>query len=312
MIVVAGFNTAIDRRVDVGALRCGTVHRALRVVERVGGKGVHVAQTIAALGESVRLVGLADAAHRLQLRTDLHRRNVVWREVLAAGALRQCAAIHEADGRVTEILEPGPGIDAATSGALIDATRAALQGASLLICTGSLPAGFAAENYADLLRGAAARGVKCFLDASGAALRTGIGVRPWLVKPNADEAGVFLGRPVRDVAAARDCARALQAAGVATPVVTLGDSGAVGFDGREFWLARAPRATTGTAVGSGDCFLAGLAVGMARGEPLDACLRLATACGAANAASDEAGYADPERVAAWLPRVSVTALATAP
>jgi len=61
MITVAGFNTALDKLVDVDALRPGAMQRASAVRVSFGGKGLHVAQTIAALGERVRLVGLVDA-----------------------------------------------------------------------------------------------------------------------------------------------------------------------------------------------------------------------------------------------------------
>lgn len=308
MITVVGFNTAIDRRVDLEALQPGRVQRAVSADARPGGKGLHVAETVAALGEPVVLVGLTDAAHADELQNRLRTRGVEWRPVHTTRPLRQCLAIHEADGRVTEILEPGATLDSAAREALLDAVRGAFDRSSVLVFSGSLPCGFASDAYASLIREASARGVRCLLDTSGAALREGIGARPWLVKPNADEAAALLGRRVDGMEGAVDCVRQLQRGGVARAVVTLGAAGAVGFDGEHLWRATSAPATVRNSVGSGDCFLAGLAVGAARDESLDAALRRAVACGAANAESADTGYAPLDRVTAWLPRVMVEAL----
>ncbi|MGH8146790.1 MAG: 1-phosphofructokinase family hexose kinase [Rhodanobacteraceae bacterium] len=308
MITVVGFNTAIDRRVDLGALQPGRVQRAVAAEARPGGKGLHVAETVAALGEPVTLVGLTDAAHADALRNRLHTRGVEWRPVHTARPLRQCLAIHEADGRVTEILEPGATLDSAIREALLGAVRSALDESNVLVFSGSLPRGFASDTYAGLIREASARGVRCLLDASGEALREGIVARPWLVKPNVDEAASLLGRRVDSMDDAVDCARELHRHGVARAVVTLGAAGAVGFDGEGLWRATSAPAEVRNSVGSGDCFLAGLAVGAVRDESIDVALRRAVACGAANAESADTGCVSLDRVAAWLPRVRVEAV----
>lgn len=309
MITVAGFNTAIDRRVDLDVLQPGTVQRARSVRVRPGGKGLHVAQTVAAFGEAVRLVGLSDAVHEDFLRTHLDARGVQWHAVCATGELRQCLAIHEAGGRVSEILERGPELDDAACGALLTTLAEAVDGAHTLVISGSLPRGCAADTYANLIREATARGVHCLLDASGDALRQGIAACPWLVKPNADEAAALWGAPVKDVGTAAAFARWLHARGVARVIVTLGALGAVGFDGQSAWHARSARVEVRDSVGSGDCFLAGLAISAVRGDPLETSLRLAVSCGAANAESGEGGFAAPDRVAAWMPRVELRPLA---
>ena len=312
MISVVGFNTAIDRRVDVDTLRPGQVQRAVSVRSRPGGKGLHVAETVAALGEPVRLVGLADTEHATQLHNRLGAHGVGWLPVSTTHPLRQCLAIHEADGRVTEVLESGGTLAPAVCEALLDAARAAIEGSDVVVFTGSLPHGIQPVAYAQLIRDASARGVRCLLDASGDVLRTGVGAKPWLVKPNADEAALLIGRPVHGLDDAADCARWLYRNGVARCVVTLGARGAVGFDGAALWHATSGTVEVRSSVGSGDCFLAGLAVAAVRGEPIEDALRQAVACGAANAENTEDGVAPPERVAAWLKRTTLAPLPMVP
>lgn len=313
MITVVGFNTAIDRRIDVVRLQPGAVQRATAAATRPGGKGLHVAETAAALGEPVRLVGLTTDVDGVALAERLSARRVAWQPVLSSGPLRQCLAIHEADGRVTEVLEPGPALDARACAALLATAREAMAKSDIMVFTGSLPRGLPPDTYATLIGDARACGVRCLLDASAAALHAGIGAKPWLMKPNADEAAAVLGRPVRGVDDALACARLLHRRGVARAVVTLGALGAVGFDGTAAWHANSTvPVTVQDSVGSGDCFLAGLAVGAVHGESLELALRRAVACGVANAESLDTGYASLERVAAWLPRVSVEPLALPP
>jgi tagatose 6-phosphate kinase len=309
VITVAGFNTAIDRRIDLDApLMPGTVQRASDVHIEPGGKGLHVAQMAVELGEPARLLGLVDRAHADLIDAHLRARGVEWHGVNSGHTLRQCLAIHEAECRVTEVLEPGAMLDASACNALLDAVDEVLDDTAVLVLSGSLPRGFAPDTYATLVRKAVARGIPCLVDASGEVLRHAVDAGPWLVKPNAEEAATLTGHRVSDVASAADCLHRLHRRGVRQAAVTLGAQGAVGSDGTHMWHAWSDPVCTRNSVGSGDCFLAGLAVGAARGEALDVALARALACGAANAANSETGYASAAQVAARMPRVHVDEL----
>ena len=119
MITVGGFNTSLDKTLELDRLQPGAVHRVRRVQSWPGGKGLHVALAVAALGERVRLVGLIDARNRREFEETLRARGVEFLGVEAPGALRTCLAVRDEGGRrVTEILEPGPETDADTRDAL--------------------------------------------------------------------------------------------------------------------------------------------------------------------------------------------------
>ena len=289
MITVAGFNTAIDRSISVDALVPGTVRRATRVDARLGGKGLHVAQTIAALGSAVQLIGLTDIFHRDHLTTHLRDRGVQFHGVERAAPLRCNLALREDDGRSTEILDPGSVIDATVRQQLLDTLFRCVENSRCVVLSGSLPPGFADDTYAELVR---AIELPCLVDASGATLLKAAESGAHLLKPNRDEAGALAGQPVRSIDDAAALARSLHARGIARPVVTLGEQGAVGFDGSELWHASIEIERSGDAVGSGDCFLAGMAVELSRGGDLAEALLTAVACGAANTRHAEAGYVD--------------------
>ncbi|MFC4764758.1 1-phosphofructokinase family hexose kinase [Dyella koreensis] len=311
MITVGGFNTAIDRLIRVDALRCGEINRALDEQVYPGGKGLHVAQTIAALGERVQLVGLVDAAHRNLIAQHLSKRGTLFHGVEIGASIRTCLAVQDASGRITEVLGQGPQLSAAQRDDLLLTFRRCIDESDLLVLSGSLPRGMAETTYAELVAQVHAMGKRCMVDASGKVMRHAWQAQPFLVKPNRDEITELLGRPVDDLAAAADAALELFSRGVTMPVVSMGAMGAIAVDASGVWHASIELTDIRNTVGSGDCLLAGLAVGTVRGMKLEQTLRLGVACGAANAAAEETGYVERKIVERLLPQVRVQRLADA-
>ena len=94
------------------------------------------------------------------------------------------------------------------------------------------------------------------------------------------------------------------------PVVSLGADGVVAAHGGDMLHANVPVERVVSAVGSGDCLVAGLAVSLIRGHNLEAMLRLGAACGAANASAG-LGHARRADVEALLPNARITVIAAA-
>ena len=305
MITALGINTAIDHLMQVDALRLGEVNRVAYEQVLPGGKGLHVAQTVAALGEPVQLIGLIDAAHRNLTARRMSERGVLFHGVEIDAPLRHCIALQDAHGQITEVLGQGPELGERDRAALQRAFRRALEESELVVISGSLPRGLAADTCAELARQVRTAGKRCLVDASGEVLKQAMTAQPFLLKPNRDEAEALFGRPIDDIAAAIAALRELHARGVTMPLLSLGALGAVGMDDGGAWHAAEELEQVRNTVGSGDCFLAGMAVALARGEPLREALRLAVACGAANAMDAETGYVRPAQVEALLDRVRV-------
>jgi 1-phosphofructokinase family hexose kinase len=309
VITVGGFNTSIDKAMVTDELAPGTVNRVRDVRASPGGKGVHVALAVATLGEPVTLVGLIDAEHRREFADALGARGVHFDAVPSPSGVRTCLAIHDRAGqRVTEVLEPGPDTDEATREELCSrfVTRAARS--SVAVLSGSAPRGFGDSVYGDLTANLRGSPVRLLVDASGGLLEGAVAARPFLIKPNRDEAEVLTGAAIEGPAAAVKVARALLARGPGMVVLSLGEAGAVAVaEGRAAHaLARLDRAVN--TVGSGDCLLGGVAVALARGEAFDDVLRLGVACGAANAMSGETGRFEKADVDRLLPRVELVSL----
>ena len=142
-------------------------------------------------------------------------------------------------------------------------------------------------------------------DTYGPALSAVLAERPALVKVNASEVGEATGMEVTDARSAATAAESLRAAGAAAVVVTLGVDGAVvvGAEGRVRLVA--PSMVGPYPVGSGDAFLGGLAVAMARGDASVEAARLGCAAGIANAQWPGAGALDPSRIPSILEAITV-------
>jgi tagatose 6-phosphate kinase len=305
VIVVGGFNPAVDRLLDLPALAHGAVNRAQRARALPGGKGLHVALTVAALGEPATLVGPCDARHASWFASYLKARGVRFEAVAIHDEIRTCLALREPDGGITEILEPGPMVEPEAAAQLRARFLDASRSASLAVLSGSLPRGLPASTYADRIDELRKAGTPCLLDTSGEALVLGAARLPALVKPNRDELGDLAGAPVCDVPAALASLRSLQARGLACVVVSLGAEGALAAWHGRLARVQTPRVAARNPVGSGDCLLGGLAVACARGLGPEEALRLGIACGAANAAGDDTGVVARSDVERLAPTVSI-------
>jgi fructose-1-phosphate kinase PfkB-like protein len=93
--------------------------------------------------------------------------------------------------------------------------------------------------------------------------------------------------------------------GAQNVAVTMGSAGAVFTDGRAFWHGTAPPVTVVSAIGSGDAFAAAMGVCRLRNMGVPDSLRLALACGTANALTPQAGFLDAATVAILEKQVEI-------
>ena len=212
--------------------------------------------------------------------------------VESPGGVRTCLAIHDQErARVTEILEPGPETDEATREALrarflarARALRrwrcspAARRRASRTACT--------ATSWPSCAR----RPRACWWTRAAGCCEAAVAARPFLIKPNREEAEALSGRAIEGPAAAVRVARALLARGPRGRVVSLGDAGAVAVaEGRAAHaLVRVDQRGRTRSAPATACSAASRWRWPA-GSRSTTMLRLGVACGAANAIARETG-----------------------
>jgi 1-phosphofructokinase family hexose kinase len=297
VIVVVCLNPALDVTHHVDAVDWGAVNRPRAVQARPGGKGLNVARTLHALGVDVLVLGLAGGITGAGVEAALRERCVPAAFTAVAGETRRTFSVVDgsAAGRgVTAFHEAGPEVGKDELARFRRGYEQALEGATAVVLSGSLPPGLEAGTYAALIEAAAAADVPAVLDTHGEALRRGAAAGPAIVKPNLAELAVLAGQPLAPAAdLATDLATAAAAAGqlrgAQAVVITLGPDGLLAATEDGCWRARPPAAVPGNATGAGDAVAAALAHGLVLGRPWDERLRHAAALGAATAAAPVAG-----------------------
>lgn len=307
MILVVNLNASVDKRYQLSQLALGTVQRADSVENTAGGKGMHVANVAVALGAEVLVTGFLGGMAEPFFVEQLKRRKIREDFVRIVGETRSCLALLTADGMQTEVLEPGPEISSAECTAFQLKFAQLLPKADVVVLSGSLPRGISADFYAKLMRDAENQGhrQKFLLDTSGEALAEGIRARPYFVKPNQDELRALRGQEIlTDENAAHEVRHFLQE-GITLPVLSLGACGSLAGYGKKIFRITVPKITCKNPVGSGDAYVAGVAVGLSRNLPIKEVLRLGAACGTANAIEEESGFVRQVEVEKLLPQVQV-------
>ncbi|MCH0557472.1 1-phosphofructokinase family hexose kinase [Streptomyces sp. MUM 16J] len=308
MILTVTLNTALDITYRVRALRPRTSHRVSAVTERAGGKGVNVARVLAALGHEVTVTGFAGGTTGRTVRDRLAGTpRLADALVPVAGQTRRTiAVVDHVSGDTTQLNEPGPQISPVEWGDFLDRYEELLSSASAVALCGSLPPGVPVGAYANLVRGARARGIPVLLDTSGAPLRRGVAARPDIIKPNSDELAELTGahEPLR---ATQDARRR----GAHTVVASLGPKGLLAVTPEGRWHAVPPARFRGNPTGAGDSAVAGLLSGLVEHLTWPARLTRAVALSAATVRAPVAGEFDRETYEELLPRIAVTEEASA-
>lgn len=306
MLLTVTPNPAIDRTLHVPDLHVGAVNRAVRVDLAAGGKGLNAARAARTRGDAV-LATAPLAGHTGRLLADLAAAEGLpadwfW---LASGLTRTCVLLNHRHSDATVINEPGqPPPGDGWQGFVAHVTALARQ-AQAVAFSGSLPPGVTAEAYAAFV-GTIAAERPVYVDSSGAALDAVL-ERPAGVclKINLAELAAGLGTELTGLAHTVTAARQVLARGATLVVVTLGQSGALAVTPQESWLAQPPPVTVVSTVGSGDSFLAGLALAGIAGQPVAEALRQGVAYGSANATTPLPGRFSAEAVEALLPQIEV-------
>ncbi len=305
MLLTITPNPALDKTVLLPGFTVGKTYRA-EVLTLAGGKGLNVARAACVLGQPcLALVPLGGHGGRY-LRHLARQEGLNCAGPEIAAELRTCLTIIDPQEpkRVTEVYEQGAALAAGDWERLVAMAASHFSQARFLAICGSFPAGMPRDGLVRLVTLAHAAELPVLLDTYGPQLVHALELRPALLKINQHEAGTLLDEAISTPRQASAAARALRQRGARAVVITLGERGAVGIttEGQAFgWSA--PRVAALSPIGSGDCLLAGIATGLARGEALPEATRLGVAAGAANTLQIGAGRLRLQQVEELLQQV---------
>jgi tagatose 6-phosphate kinase len=304
MILAIGTTPTLQRTMAFDRLVIDDVNRAAEVHEHASGKGVNVARVLTTLGEPALAAGFLGGRRGDALREDLRRSNVPHDMVDVARETRLCTTvIDRATGQVTELVEEAPPASPMEWAALVGRITTHLPRATAMVFSGTLAPGAPAD-FIDRWIGQAP---VVLVDAKGEPMRRALAAPSGrlIAKLNRQELSATLGRPLETD---DDLHRAVRenAPRDGWLIVTLGKDGAIGWADGRLWRVTSPPAQVVSPIGSGDAFAAGLIAGHPKG-PKEA-LRLACACGVANALTPFSGHLRIDDVRTWTGLVDVRAL----
>jgi len=306
-VLCVTLNSAVDRTLVVRNFQLNHIHRPEKVIVQAGGKGFNVARALNRLGTTPLVTGWTGGYAGQFIEHSLHKEGIGSRLVHLEVETRTCISVVDPDNQtITELYENGETIPPEACQNFLECYTGILAGCQAVALSGSLPAGVPSDFFGTLVRCANDAGVPAFLDTHGSALIAGMAARPAVVKPNQQEFSACIERELNSQAEVVQAA--LQAAGQynTTVVVSMGSMGVIAATAEgKAWQAVPPPVTAVSAVGSGDCFLAGLIHAWIKQEPFENALQAGVAAGAANALTVGAGQFRYEDYLRIYPQVSV-------
>lgn len=296
-ILAITLNPAIDKVYAVDNFEIGGVFRPRDMTATAGGKGLNVARVVHLLDEPVVATGFIGGGNGQFIQKQVRENNIEAEFVPIEGESRICINVTDTKTSVsTEILELGPTVSVEESKQFLEHYRRLLEDCSLVTASGSLPQGIEAGFYRQLIEIAAHDNIRFILDTSGSPLEQGIQSKPFMIKPNLDEARKLLQLDLATLEEQAEAVITMKQSGVEMPCITLGKDGCLaGLDDGVYHFYGKPVEVVNS-VGSGDSFVAGCAVGLVRNmEPVNV-IKLGMAAGIANTQFFQTGNVSMELV----------------
>lgn len=284
MIYTLTLNPAVDRELTVSRIEFDSVLRASEARVDFGGKGFNVSRLLRGMDTPSTTVGflggkagemLQDGLHSLGIRTDF-----VW----VAGETRtNVSIVPQTGGQYIKVNEKGPQIEPADCQALLDKVDALARPGDWWVLAGSLPPGVPAGFYGQTIQALNRHEAFCLLDTTGEALRLGCLEKPFLVKPNLEEARGLTGLPMETPLEIAAGAAQIRKMGAQNIIISMGKAGALLHTAYETWLARSPEIQEKNPIGAGDSMVGGTTWALTCGFSLPEALAWGIAAGAATA-----------------------------
>ncbi|MDV5083702.1 1-phosphofructokinase [Vibrio diabolicus] len=279
-VVTITLNPALDLTGSVNELNVGSLSLVQQSNLHAAGKGVNVAKVLSDLGADVTVTGFLgkdnpELFH--QLFNDIGVKNEF---VEVQGATRINVKLVEASGNVSDINFPGVQVTADEIARFEETLFRLAETHDYFVLAGSLPGGVTAEQCAAWIKALHQQGKKVLFDSSKAALKSGIEAHPWLIKPNDEELGDFVGEHLETPEQCQAAAQTLSDKGIENIVVSMGADGVMWLNQGKWLRAQPPRMNVVSTVGAGDTLVAGLCWGHMQLMPKNDLLRFATALSA--------------------------------
>ncbi len=284
MIYTVTLNPAVDRELTVPQIEFDSVLRASESRVDFGGKGFNVSRLLKSMAASSMAIGFLGGRAGELLQDGLQRLGIGTDFVWVPGETRTNVSIVTlSHDHYIKANEKGPPVEPVKQRELLDKIDALAQRGDWWVLAGSLPPGVAADFYALIVTVLNQHGSQAILDTTGESLRLACAEKPYLVKPNAEEARALTGLPVDTPAEIAAAATNILKIGAQNVVVSMGKAGALLQTPEGTWLTHSPKIVERNPIGAGDSMVGGLVWALTQGIALKEALGWGVASGAATA-----------------------------
>lgn len=306
MIATITLNPSLDRTIQVHGLVVDETTRWTKLKLYAGGKGIDVSRAIHEMGGRTMAYGFIGGHEGRTVEILLDEEGVPFSFTPIEQETRTNFIITDTKSfQQTRINAPGPHISKKELERFYRKMRQIPVRPDLMVAGGSVPPGLPVNIYYDMVTEARSFGVRNVVDAEGQWLLEGIKAKPYLIKPNVHEAEEVLGLELPAEESIIKAALSLVEMGIEIAVISRGEKGVIAANKERIVKAVPPGVKVKSAVGAGDCTVAGLALKLAYGEPLIEACRLAVAMGTAAVLTPGTELCHRVDVERLLPQVKV-------
>lgn len=284
MIYTLTLNPAVDRELTVPEMRYDSVLRATEARVDFGGKGFNVSRLLKGMGAPSVAVGFLGGRAGQMLEDGLHSLGIGTDFVWVPGETRtNVSIVTQAHDHYIKVNEKGPLVEPAKQQELLEKIAELASPGDWWVMAGSLPPGVAEDFTARIVAVLSRSKANAILDTNGEALRLGCIEKPYLVKPNTEEAHGITGLPMHTPTEIAAGAAEIRRMGAQNIVVSMGKAGALLQTAEGTWMVHTPRIEEKNPIGAGDSMVGGLVWALTQGEQLIEALAWGVASGAATA-----------------------------
>ena len=306
MIATITLNPCLDHHITVDGLLMDGTNRWSKIYHYAGGKGIDVSRAIYEMGGKTIAYGFIGGSVGRSVEILLDKDGVPYSFTPVEQETRTNFIITDTRNfQQTRIDAPGPSISKGELDRFCRKIKSIEPKPDIMVISGSVPPGVPSNIYYDLVTEAKNNGIGAIVDSEGKWLEEGVRAKPYLIKPNIREAEGVLRTELTDEEAVIKGALNLVEMGVKIAVISRGKDGFIAATEDRIFKAVSPAVRVRSAVGAGDCTMAGFVLKLANGESLLEACRLAAAMGTAavlTPGTELCRRADVERL---LPQIKV-------
>ncbi|TET27028.1 MAG: 1-phosphofructokinase [Dehalococcoidia bacterium] len=306
MIATITLNPSLDEHIAVNGLIVEEANRWSKLYRYAAGKGIDVSRAIHEMGGETMAYGFIGGPKGRTVEILLDEEGVPYSFTPIRQETRTNFIITDTKTyKQTRIDAPGPPISKKALERFYRKIELSLSKLDILVAAGSIPPGIPKDIYYDLVLKARTSKVRAFVDTGNEGLKEAIKAKPYLIKPNVHEAEGLLGIELDSEEAIIRAALRLVKTGIKIVVISRGKDGIIAATEEKVFKAVPPQLKVKSAVGAGDCTLAGLALKLAKnGSLMEAC-RLGVAMGAATVLTPGTELCHRDDVERLLPQIKV-------